>query len=319
VVLGGYSGPAADTGALPLGDFVRFPPYWRHVLLPAGPPSATRLGMSLYSASRPLPLLAQRALWVLARMGGARVLPGPREQWRPPMEPDVFAGLWAEWRRLVGRPIDGVAVSERRRAATVLLLCAGNRSLSVHVHADVAALLAGQRVSDAALEQRPVTFRVPRCVGGGQADSGLWHWAAYEAIAQRPHSPGRTVNGAMGAEIADLVESAVPRPAGVPLHWRGAHGDLTPWTLRRAGAVSWLTGWERLRWAPPDTDLIYFTAVTTALRGRVRSVLPLAPKDGEAGRFCADLARQRLYAGDDDVQLNSRLLKLLDPAPVRVR
>ena len=119
-----------------------------------------------------------------------------------------------------------------------------------------------------------------------------------------PPVPGLT------EQISELVESVVPRPAGTPTHWRGAHGDLTPWNLRRSHRGTWLIDWEDAGWAPPGADDVYFRA-TIATMGR-QAAHPLALADGqqEAARYWLDIVRSRPIAASETT-LKARLETLL--------
>ena len=89
------------------------------------------------------------------------------------------------------------------------------------------------------------------------------------------------------------MEAVLDRPAGTPEHWRGAHGDLTPWNLRRSSTGTWLIDWEDACWAPPGTDRIYFAAVTAATRPGPARPLPIRDEDREAARRWAGVVAAR--------------------------
>ncbi|MGI8760341.1 MAG: phosphotransferase [Jatrophihabitantaceae bacterium] len=286
--------PATSGAGLPapypsVGAYVRFPPRWRTVLVPARAAEATALGMTLYPASKPLPLLAQRLLWAAARASGGRALLGARETWTPPMPRAEFAALWEQWCHLAGETVDGLAFYQRlqaSRAALTVLLCAGNRSMLIRVRRDAASLRLEREISEAARAARTRTFHVPVLAGSGQA--GPWSWTAYAAFAQRPHAPARTAGRELTDEITELVESVLSRPVGVPAHWRGSHGDLTPWNLRRSAGTTWLIDWEDTCWAPPGADQVYFTTVRAALRRGAVVRLPWATELQEAAQYWAE-------------------------------
>jgi len=290
-------------------SFVRFPPKWRLVLVPTAPRAATALGVTLYTASRPVPLLAQRALWAAARVAGARALPGPREAWTPPVSEDVLTGVWAEVADLTGGRATSLAVYERRqsaRAALTLFACAGRRSLLVRVRASAAELALERTVAESAREHPPTSFRVPFVAGGGVVDG--WHWVAYETIATRPHAPVRSPAPELFDDVSALVERVVERPADVPDHWRGAHGDLTAWNLRRTDLGRWLIDWEDAGWAPPGTDRVYWSVVDQSLRRRPTRP-PAVDRYPEAAAHWRRIVEAR--AADDDPALYERLLQLL--------
>lgn len=289
--------------------YVRFPPKWRLVLVPDSPRSATALGVTLYTAVKPGPLAAQRVLWAAALLAGGRALPGRREDWQPPLPAQVFAAVQEQVRVVIGRPADGWAVYERmqpeRSVGLTALACAGPDSVLVRVRPSADELDTERAISAAATDG---TFRVPRVVGSGAV--GGWHWIGYQAIATRPHAPLRRVPGELYTEITTLVESALDRPAGVPAHWRGCHGDVTPWNLRRSSTGTWLIDWEDAGWAPPGSDQVYLAAVTATLRPGPIRPLHLAADQREAADRWAGIVRSRPTGTDD--RLRGRLLALLE-------
>ena len=293
--------------------YVRFPPKWRNVLVPTEPRSATALGTTLYTASRPVPLLAQRALWLAARTVGSRALPGPRENWRPDLPEAVFAGFRSEWLELTAGRCDGLAVYNRpqsHRSGLVVLVCAGPASIVVRVRDDPRALDHERLISEAADRLGAEGVRVPRLRGRGSANG--WHWSAYEAIASRPHRPARVADEALCAKISAVVEAALPAPTGMPPDWRGSHGDLTGWNLRVARRQTWLMDWEDAGWAPPGTDELYFAATTAALHSKPAHPLALAGRYPEAAaRLAGEIANRPTEASER--QLQERLLIALGP------
>lgn len=294
---------------------IRFPPKWRLVLVPETPRAATALGTTLYTASRPVPLAAQRALWAAARVFGGRALPGTREQWHPPLPAEAFGALQEQISAAVGRRPDGYAVYERpqreRAGGLTLLACAGRDSLLVRARIDPAELDLEQRISEAYAARPAGTFRVPQVAGRGEAAG--WHWIGYQAIATRPHAPVRSAGDRLFADVAALVAEVVERPSDTPAGWRGAHGDLTPWNLRRSETGIWLIDWEDAGWAPPGSDAVYFAAVGAALRGQPAGPLEIATTHREAAQRWAALVAQR--PRDSDPRLRERLLTLLGAGP----
>lgn len=285
--------------------YVRFPPRWRHVLVPFGPRGAAALGTTLYTASRPRPLAAQRVLWALAGLGGGRLLPGPRELWQPPVPLPVWQRLWSDWEPLVGR-IDGLAVHSRPQASRRgLVLALWSRRRSVVVRLRTAVL-----DSDAAVAAAPAarTFAVPATVGRGAA--GGWHWLASQPMSHRPHGPVTALPAGLLAEVATTVAGALARPAGTPTHWQPAHGDLTPWNLRRVGGRTWLIDWEDAGWAPPGADEVYFAATAAVLRNGRGVVVRRGGPYEEAVRFWLQRLARRAPT-DVDAALTGRLAAVL--------
>ena len=293
---------------LPDVSFVRFPPRWRTVLVPVAPLEATTLGMSMYTASKPVPILAQRAVHALALVSRGRLIPGARTRWEVPVDGEYWRDMWRQWTATVRPPITGIAVYERAqqsRSGLTLMLCAGRDSVLIRVRPEPLQFDLEQDVSDAADDHGPATFRVPRIVARGQA--GPWHWIAHEAMATRPHLPATRVSDQLCAEVSTVVEAVVPRPAGTPAHWRGAHGDLTPWNLRRVGRQLWLIDWEDACWAPPGADAVYFTATRAALHGERPT---WRAEQVEAVRYWADVVAAR-SAERAELRMRNRLLAAL--------
>lgn len=286
--------------------FVLFPPRWRHVLVPLAPRRAAALGTTLYTASRPRPLAAQRALWLLARAGGGRLLPGPREEWAPPVPIETWRSLWDAWTALLG-PVDGLALYTRpqaSRSGLVLALSHGQQASVVRLRAAAADLDMEERVA-AAVASGPVrSFAVPGFRGRGHA--GGWHWLASAAMTRRPHAPVLALAPEVLEDVQRTVSAAVPAPSGTPSHWRPAHGDLTPWNLRRAGSRTWLIDWEDAGWAPPHADAVYFSATAATLGARQAPVDGSLEDRAEARAYWSAIVERR--ARDDaDVQLSVQL------------
>ena len=293
-------------------QYVRFPPRWHNVLVPTRPAAATTVAMSLYTASKPIPLAAQYGLWLSAKAIGGRALPGARESWSPPTPRAVIAAMWPEWVRAVGREPDGIAIYERlqsRRQSLTLLVCAGTDSMLVRIRRDRESLQRERLISAAAQARAARGFQVPRMIASGEIDG--WHWVGYEAMSPRPHLPRYRLGQAAHAEISALVEATVPRPADVPDHWRGAHRDLTPWNLRRGGGTTWLIDWEDAGIAPPHADAVYLRAVATALRPGPIRPLALPPEQHEAAKYWAAIVAERAAAPSEQ-RLRHRLLVLLN-------
>lgn len=294
-------------------EFVRFPPRWRNVLVPVGPADATALGTTLYTASRPVPWVAQNVLWALARLGGGALLPGPRETWDFPLDDAVVGALRREWVAVLGREPDGIAVYERThasRAALTVLLCAGHDSLLVRVRRNQHELRQERRISEEAQSLGPRTFAVPALAGYGETAG--WFWTAYRAMAVRPHRALYRLPSGADAEIATLVGSVVPRPADVPAHWVGAHLDVSPWNLRRAAGRTFLIDWEDAGWAPPGADAVYLEAIVAAMRSdRVRRLRSVETHP-EAAAYWTGIVRAR-EPNPAEAHLRDRMMVLLEP------
>jgi hypothetical protein len=277
-------------------EFVEFPPRWRTVLLPAPPSRAVAQGISLYTAVRPLPVIAQHAVWLAARMTSGRAVRGARRRWEGTPDDEVLDELWAQLRRIARRDADGVAIYQRlqaERSALTFVYCAGEASLFVRVRDTDTELGVEQRVAAAASS---AAFAVPRVLDTGTV--GGWYWSAHEMIAPRPHRPVLRPPRGLFADITAAVEDAIPRPAGVPAHWRGCHGDVTPWNLRRGRSRIWLIDWEDAGYAPPHSDEVYFDAVRTAVGGRRPAAV--GRQHPEAREYWLDVIGRRPVSAVED-------------------
>jgi thiamine kinase-like enzyme len=110
------------------------------------------------------------------------------------------------------------------------------------------------------------SFRVTACTGSFSHES--WSVRQYEPL-PRLHQPARwnpqrTRRVAEDAALA--LEKLLPRPSGVPDHWRPMHGDYVPWNVREdARGELWLLDWEDAGWGPPLADVVRYAVAYHAL------------------------------------------------------
>lgn len=302
----------SSAGCVP--THVAFPPGRRNVLVPLAPAAATSVGLSLYAACRPGPLLAQAAVWLaVTTTRSGRVVPGPKVRYDDQLPEGVMPALVRAWAASAGAPPAAVGVYRRlqpERTGSTFAVCAGRSSRLVRVHRTATALDREKAVSAAAQRLTLSTFRVPRLLDEGVVQDD-WHWASYELISRRPHRPVTALPAGLLAEVEQLVLAVVPAPPGTPTHWKPAHGDLNPWNLRRARGGAWLIDWEDAAWLPPHADRVYFDAVTTAIRLRRPRPPASRPEDEEARRYWAAVVLGRNPHGTEN-GLRDRLLELLD-------
>lgn len=273
--------------------------------------------MTLYTASRPVPLVAQWLCWLVARAGAARCVPGERTTWDWPVDDDVAGELLLQWRQLMGvTRIADMAIYERpqrHRTGLTALLSSGKKTMLVRVRPTAAEVALERQVSAAAESCGVDTFRVPQLRGRGSAgdSEGAWHWTGYEVIGRAPHAPARCVTGELLAQVRDLVESVLPRPSGTDPSWHGAHGDLTPWNLRRTpGGQRWLIDWEDVRYAPRGADACYFALSRSAIsRGPRKSELQFLTSHPDALEFWIETLTRRTTDARD-VGLVERMISL---------
>lgn len=252
-----------------------FPPGRRGVLIPLSDRSTAAAGICLYTASKPWVVGLQNGAFWLTRAFGARVWPGRAERWRPPCDDEQWAALVAQWERRLG-PLTGFAAYRRRQAArtgiTLLVTCDGRGVAVIKIRNEETGVELEQRVLRSLHHARPKSFRVPRALGSGGV--GDLHWAAQECVFVRPHHAVLEAPQGLFAEVSALLRPVVDTglnadAASDPDGLVPAHGDLTPWNLRRdhKGSI-WLFDWEDVALAPSDADRTYFAATSFALKER---------------------------------------------------
>ena len=284
-----------------------FPPGRRGVLLPLDDRRTAALGICMYTASKPWVIALQVSAYWFSRALGPRLLPGRTEPWCPPAADEDWRDLIAAWTTATGR-IDRLAVYQRRQhdrsGVTLLLTRDGGPTAVVKLRDEAGTLDQEQRALRAIETARPATFHAPRPLGGGRV--GPWWWSAQQAVFRRPHRPVLRCDPALFDEVHHILAEVV-RPVGAG--FQAAHGDLTPWNLRRdAGGQTWLFDWEDIVAAPPDTDRAYFAASAAALgAGPPPSGLPPA-----AVAYCRDLIRARSVTTRADAVLADGMLAALD-------
>lgn len=283
-----------------------FPPAIGGVVLPRGDRAAARLGLTLYTASKGWVLAAQRISHALIGVVGPRALPGRRVTLRVA----EWEELTASWHGVVG-PVRSVAQYQRKdpRAGLLLLLMREHGlPLVVKVRERSDGVVQEQRVLGALQGHHPRGLHVPRPAGHGTTSTGLT-WAAQEFVFQRPHRPVLELEDGQADALAEAVTGAFerlgltePRQDG----WRPAHGDLTPWNLRRDHTGrTWLLDWEDAGYLPLAADETYFAVTASMLRGTTPG-----PVDPEAAAHWRSVVERRLSEGHP-VALNEAMLARL--------
>jgi hypothetical protein len=174
---------------------------------------------------------------------------------------------------------DTMAVYERRegRPGMLLLLIDGATPVAfLKAHGgDGAAIARENRALTAMWRTALETFRVPQPLLTGWR--GDWHFIVTSAMPPRLHRSLRQAPpGAMLTEIEHGL-SALSRPDDTPDDWVPAHGDLTPWNLRRVDSgVPYLIDWEEAGWAPPGADAALYGATARTVGVPPFDVLPPA-------------------------------------------
>ncbi|MFC6878197.1 MULTISPECIES: phosphotransferase [Actinomadura] len=277
----------------------------RNVLVPLGSRRAALAGVALLTRSRAPALACQWLLYGAVAAAGPRAVPGARVRWDPP-------GGRARWEELAAQlgPFDHLALYERpqrsRTGLAAVLLRAGRPTGFLKLREDAGALEREHRALSAFPDGRAAGFRVPRVLGRGGAAG--WHWMLIEPMPSRPaHPPRRPGVASLVGAIQRRLAPALPRPPGVPPHWRPMHGDLTVWNLRRCGTGRpWLIDWEDAGWAPPGADRLYYEATRSVVFGTA----PPATAPREAAEFWLGRVAPR-PSTDGDAPFNAALSAVL--------
>lgn len=262
----------------------------------------------MFTASKSHVLAVQRASFWGVRLLGTRVLPGRKQQWTAPFDPETWSRLVEEWESCFGT-FDATAVYQRRQSErdglTLLLTWDGAGVAVVKVRSAIAALEREQAALGAVAAARPTSFRAPGPLGSGSLDSTL-HWSAQTSVFDRPHRPQLDAPAHLFDELLDCL-GQVPGAGPGPL----AHNDLAPWNLRRDHrGVVWLYDWEDWGPAPARADEVYFCATRSALTGR--------PMPRGLPRAAVEHWRERLAlpgtSNPADLALDRRTLAALEQA-----
>jgi hypothetical protein len=110
------------------------------------------------------------------------------------------------------------------------------------------------------------SFRVTACTDSFSHEG--WSVRQYEPL-PRLHGPAKWNAQRMRRVAADVplaLEGLLPRPDGIPDHWRPMHGDFVPWNLREdASGQLWLLDWEDSGWGPPLADFLRYVVAYHSL------------------------------------------------------
>lgn len=304
--------------------FKRFPPRWGHIRLPVASRRAALAGIALYPACARKAVWFQRAAYDWVRLFGPRLLPWKSEPWNPPMDEATWSGLTARWRAVAGE-FDCFAISERRpvsRAGFMTLLVRGDRPVGfVKVRQNDEGLRQEFEALERVAEFGPRSFIAPEPLGIGEVED--WSYLVMQPLESGIHKvPESPLLDDITAEISRSLDS-LPRPEGMPGHWRPMHGDFTPWNLRRTrkGDLA-LVDWEYASWAPPRADEVLYHA-TFSLIGCKKTPLARSPEAVEfwrrriperAGHYGKDFSDALLSKIEAQARRNGAEGASLDPA-----
>jgi hypothetical protein len=285
-----------------------FPPGKSNVLLPLKDARAAALGVTMYTACRPTVIALQRVVANWVRIVGPRAIPGRVDKFLLDLSGTDWPSLMEQWERLLG-PISNFAIYHRRQTyrngLTITAVDHAARPLAIiKLRSQPAALQREQLALQALARENPETFRAPRALGIGSFEK--WWWSAQEAVFTKPHAPVFDAPATLYDEIFSAISRILePTSRGSP-----AHGDLSPWNLRRHRGIVWLYDWEDIALLPPGADRAYFTICAHVLGRR--------PIPSGLSRAAISYWRQVLLERErrhaPGVMLPSRMLKALDDA-----
>lgn len=223
----------------------------------------------------------------------------------------TWSDLIDEWSGHVGR-IDSLALYHRPQAGRVgmsaLLLRAGRGVGFVRVSSATERVAHEARVVEALTRASPATFHVAGYLAANEA--GGLGWLLSESAPNYPLGAVRSsaTRENVAAEISEILGKSLDRPADVPRHWVPAHGDLSPWNLRRRldGTVQ-VIDWEDTAFAPPGVDALYGALTAHVSLG---TELPdVAPSEARA--WVDDLLLSRIAAQPDAATEIARTREIL--------
>lgn len=295
-------------------QFKRFPPGWGHVRVPTSSKRAALAGISMYAACRITGVWGQRLVWAGVTLLGPHIIPSRNTRWEPPIEPDTWRELLLLWRAELGN-FDSMVVYERPQAGrgglAVLPLSDGDPIAFVKLRDDGEPLRIEAQALTSLLSMGPRTFSIPRPLATGR--TGRWHHLICTPLPRGVHRVPSSPELDTILEEIEAGLSSIPRPSGIPHHWRPMHGDFTPWNLRQFSEGGLLLiDWEESGWGPPGADRVLYLASEAAVRRRSLTVSPYQ----EAVRFWSERVASRPIE-DRDHRLTRGLIGSLNRMEAR--
>jgi len=211
--------------------------------------------------------------------------------------------------------LSSVALYRRRDAvrsgATFIATGPHTDPILIKVRSTRGRLVQEQEILEKLAMLTPLSFSVPKAIGSGQLSDGR-AWSAQEMVFTAPHFPCTKLKSQLLTDLSKALQLALPTPPADHPDWTPAHGDLTPWNLRRdhRGRI-WLFDWEDAGYAPAGADGVYFHAAL----GLVRPHRPMPSSSNTAAQFWIERVRDRLAAGHPDQNniILDRLLRATQP------
>ncbi len=275
-------------------------------MLPRKHRETALLGLTMYTASRPVVIRAQQVAFAVVRALGPAVLPARRTE----LAIGEWDALVSSWNAELGQ-VSSVAMYQRkdpRAGLTMLVGRDGAAPVLVKCRRDSAGISTEQRMLAEMSSRAVAGLNTPLPAGEGVTADGL-AWAAQEFVFRRPHRPQFELDPSQLTELGEAVSECLTTLGRVPPRedWVPVHGDLTPWNLRRDHEDRiWLIDWEDVGFAPQDADSGYLSLSAAALRG---TTLPaLAP---EVVDYWSAVVAERVGQGHPQA-INHAMLALLE-------
>lgn len=282
------------------------PPGANLLRVPVSNRSAFVSGLSMWSATRRPARFVQQAYRLMAVSVGPRLIPGRRQRWDVPLNPEVRLDHQERWRTWFGE-WDSVAAyvpAQPDRSGVCLLLIRRGRPrgfVKVRPVWDPSGEISViSRVAGAA------TYWTPSVVGFHTIDD--WTSLGMEPMSGKIHSPRlRSPLLAITEEISGRLTGALPGPPPRP-GWQPMHGDLAPWNLRQSGPMAVAFDWEHVTYGPPGSDAVFHISASRALGYGTGS----PPKGvGEAVKYWLEEIPRRFAGNERDQTMAARMLREL--------
>lgn len=289
--------------------FKRFPPRNGHILFPVDSRGGALAGIAMYPACAKRAVWFQKAVYAWVWLFGSRSIPWRGVTWKPSVEERTWYRLAVTWREQVG-DFDTFAVSERRpvsRSGFIVLLVRGDRPVAfVKLRSHDESLAREFNSLQQVASFGPESFVAPEPLGAGELD-GL-SYLLIGPLGSGVHGMATQLDiDRIAREVSSSLRG-IPKPEGIPDHWRPIHGDLTPWNLRLMadGKVA-LVDWEHVTWGPPLADQLLYEITASMITGRKPSAL----RDPEVVEFWRQRIPERL-AGHGGNKFTEELLSRID-------
>lgn len=263
--------------------------------------------MALWSPCRPRALLARRAVSVVLKSVGPKVIPGPRHHLDALGDAEPWSAIIDAATRTVGQSRLAIyrPPQHDRLGCAVLMIGPDGAVGFLKIRPREDGGLAKEIEALAALGGSGGGLWIPELLQEGTR--GPWRYALTSPIPTSMHVPSS------GEALDSMMDNVYRRIIGVlgdpPVRgYEPMHGDLTPWNVRglRDGRTA-VFDWESAGWGPPGADHAYFWASAVAV-GLSRQPVSASP---EIVAFWTDRLAARNTDSPREARLAARLLRAM--------